>query len=67
MVKKKVYKWINSCQQQKGTIHRQKKKYFLFLGGYHKLLAVIKNNSELYSVDNWVVVFQPELELIMLL
>lgn len=40
----------------KGHKHRGnfKKNYFLFLGGYHKLLAVIKTNSELHSVDNRV-------------
>lgn len=26
--------------------------YFLFLGGYYELLAVIKTKSEVHSVDN---------------
>lgn len=43
---------VTTCKRAQSP--GEKKKVFLFLGGYYELLAVIKTNSELYSVDNRV-------------
>jgi len=48
----------------KGHNPQEKNKNYLFLRGYDKLLAIIKSNSELYSVDNRVrCCFPAEVEL----